>query len=303
MLGESRYWRNFKKSREILKDKRIVEYSFDEFIHLAEQSGPAKKIEKLAYIFMDYTEDYIQGAAFLGMLTEQEFNNPDTITEERVMQINSAISTLHGEGYTAIDASLLSMYSYGRALLQFKKWFVTLFKDRFSAEDIDRFGDVNIGSYRASADFVTDLFRRYFAGDITKQEIMELYNKSSDQRKAAIRAHARGLGIGLSVLSLIAIMEDDDDPDVGTLKTLKKFSNDIFVTTDIRRFVDYTIVPASIGTAKNASKAVMQAASGEKTQRRSEYADRGESKALKTFMTEVSPLSEFKKQIARLGEE
>ena len=303
VLGESRYWRNFKKSREILKDKRIVEYSFDEFIHLAEQSGPAKKIEKLAYIFMDYTEDYIQGAAFLGMLTEQEFNNPDTITEERVMQINSAISTLHGEGYTAIDASLLSMYSYGRALLQFKKWFVTLFKDRFSAEDIDRFGDVNIGSYRASADFVTDLFRRYFAGDITKQEIMELYNKSSDQRKAAIRAHARGLGIGLSVLSLIAIMEDDDDPDVGTLKTLKKFSNDIFVTTDIRRFVDYTIVPASIGTAKNASKAVMQAASGEKTQRRSEYADRGESKALKTFMTEVSPLSEFKKQIARLGEE
>ena len=132
---------------------------------------------------------------------------------------------------------------------------------------------------------------------------MELYNKSSDQRKAAIRAHARGLGIGLSVLSLIAIMEDDDDPDVGTLKTLKKFSNDIFVTTDIRRFVDYTIVPASIGTAKNASKVVMQAASGEKTQRRSEYADRGESKALKTFMTEVSPLSEFKKQIARLGED
>ena len=303
ILGESRYWRNLKKSREILKDKRIVEYSFDEFIHLAEQSGPAKKIEKLAYIFMDYTEDYIQGAAFLGMLTEQEFNNPDTITEERVMQINSAISTLHGEGYTAIDASLLSMYSYGRALLQFKKWFVTLFKDRFSAEDIDRFGDVNIGSYRASADFVTDLFRRYFAGDITKKEIMELYNKTSDQRKAAIRAHARGLGIGLSVLSLIAILEDDDDPDVGTLKTLKKFSNDIFVTTDIRRFVDYTIVPASIGTAKNASKAVMQAASGEKTQRRSEYADRGESKALKTFMNEVSPLSEFKKQIARLGED
>jgi lipopolysaccharide biosynthesis regulator YciM len=147
------------------------------------------------------------------------------------------------------------------------------------------------------------LFRRYFAGGITKQEIMKIYDNASDTRKAAIRAHARGVGLGLTVLSLIAILEDDDDPDTATIKTLKKFSNDIFVTTDIRRFVDYTIVPASIGTAKNASKAVMQAVSGEKTQRRSEYADRGESKALKTFMTEVSPLSEFKKQIARLGEE
>ena len=303
ILGESRYWRNLKKSREILKDKRIVEYSFDEFIHLAEQSGPAKRIEKLAYIFMDYTEDYIQGAAFLGMLTEQEFNNPDTITEERVMQINNAISTLHGEGYTAIDASLLSMYSYGRALLQFKKWFITLFRDRFAAEDIDRFGDVNIGSYRASSEFVTDMFRKYFAGGITKQEIMEIYNKSSDERKAAIRAHARGMGLGITILSLIAMLEDDDDPDTGTIRTLKKFSNDIFVTTDGRRFINYTIIPASYGTAKNATKMVGQAVSGEKTQRDSEYSERGESKALKTFKTEVAPLAEFRKKIARLSEE
>ena len=67
------------------------------------------------------------------------------------MNINHKISTLHGEGYTALDANLLSMYSYGRALLQFKKWFITLFQDRFKAEDIDRFGNVNIGSYRGQA--------------------------------------------------------------------------------------------------------------------------------------------------------
>jgi len=303
ILGESRYWRNLKRSREILKDLRVVDYSFDEFIHLAEQSGPAKQLEKFSYLFMDYTEGYIQGAAFLGMLTEQEFNNPETISEERIMQINHKISTLHGEGYTSLDASLLSMYSYGRALLQFKKWFITLFKDRFAAEDIDRFGDVNIGSYRASSEFVTDLFRRYFAGGITKQEIMKIYDNASDTRKAAIRAHARGVGLGLTVLSLIAILEDDDDPDTATIKTLKKFSNDIFVTTDARRFLNYTIVPASYGTAKNTMKAISQATSGEKTQRKSEYADRGQSKALKTFMTEVLPGAEVRKQIARLGEE
>jgi len=166
-----------------------------------------------------------------------------------------------------------------------------------------RFGDVNIGSYRASSEFVTDLFRRYFAGGITKQEIMKIYDNASDTRKAAIRAHARGVGLGLTVLSLIAILEDDDDPDTATIKTLKKFSNDIFVTTDARRFLNYTIVPASYGTAKNTMKAISQATSGEKTQRKSEYADRGQSKALKTFMTEVLPGAEVRKQIARLGEE
>ncbi len=65
-----------------------------------------------------------------------------------------------------------------------------------------------------------------------------------------MRAHAAGIGIGVTLLSFIAIMEDDDDPDRGTIKTLKKFSNDVFVTTDIRRFVNYTIVPASLGTVK-----------------------------------------------------
>ena len=303
ILGESRYWRDFSKSQEILQDKRLIELSFDEFVHLNEQKGLAGKVEKWAYLFMDKTENYIQGASFLGMLTEQEFNNPDTITEERVMQINNKISTLHGEGYTALDASLLSMYSYGRALLQFKKWFVTLFKDRFRAEDIDRFGNVNIGSYRASSEFVVDLFRRYFAGGITKQEIIDIYNKSSDQRKSEMRAHATGIGLGVTVLSLIAIMEDDDEPDNGTIRTLKKFSNDIFVTTDTRRFVNYTIVPAAYGTAKNVTRMVGEAVSGEETQRKSELADRGSSKALKTLNYEILPYAEVRKKFLRLQED
>ena len=295
--GESRYWKDFTKSQKILSDNRIVEYSFDEFIHLSEKKGAFGKIEKWAYIFMDKTEGYIQGAAFLGMLTDKEFNNPETITEERVMYINHKISTLHGEGYTALDASLLSMYSYGRALLQFKKWFITLIRDRFKAEDIDRFGEVNIGSYRASSEFITDLFRNYFAGNLTKKDIIDIYNKSSEERKKGMRAHVAGLGIGVTLLSLIAMMEDDDEPDTKTIRTLKKFSNDVFVTTDLRRFVNYTIVPASTGTLQNAVKAIGQATSGEKVKRTSPYAEKGSSLAKKTLLTEVAPYAETRKQI------
>ena len=295
MKGEKRYWIDREKSWKILKDNRIVEYSFDEFVHLSNQKTFGT-IERYAYYFMDKSEGYIQGSAFLGMLTDEEYNTGN-ISEQRVMQINHKISTLHGEGYTALDANLLSMYSYGRALMQFKKWFITLFQDRLKAEDIDRFGNVNIGSYRASSEFVTDLFRRYFAGDITKKEIIDMFNNSSEARKAEMRAHLVGLGIGISLLSLIAIMEDDDDPDNLVIKDLKKLSHDIFVTTDVRRFVNYTIVPASYGTSKNAVKAISEAVSGDKTKRKSEYADRGESKAFKTLMTEVAPFAETRKQL------
>ena len=303
ILGESRYWRNLKNSQKILRDKRVVEFSFDEFVHLNKQKGLAGKIEQWAYGFMDLSENYIQGASFLGMLTEEEFNNPDSITEERVMSINNKISTLHGEGYTALDASLLSMYSYGRALLQFKKWFVTLFQDRFKAEDIDRFGEVQIGSYRASYEFASNIFKRYFAGEITKKEIIDIFNNSSEQRKKEMRAYASGLGLGVTVLSLIAILEDEDEPDTATIKTLKKFSSDIFVMIDGRRFVNYTIVPASYGTAKNVTRMVGEAVSGDKTQRKSALADKNTSRALKTLQFEVLPYAETRKQFLRLRED
>ena len=297
--GEARYWKNLFSSRDILKKYRIIEYSFDEFMHLSERKGTWGKIERWSYMFMDGTESYIQGAAFLGELTDEEFRTGE-ISEERVMHINHKISTLHGEGYTALDASLLSMYSYGRALLQFKKWFITLIGDRFKAEDIDRFGDVNIGSYRASSEFITDLFRKYFAGGITKKEIIDIYNNSSEKRKREMRNHVAGIGIGVTLLSLIAIMEDDDEPDTKTLRTLKKLSHDVFITTDLRRFVNYTAVPSSFSTFKNANKMIYEAVRDDKVKRTGPYGKAGSSQAIKTMRYEVSPFAEARKDLANL---
>ena len=83
---------------------------------------------------------------------------------------------------------------------------------------------------------------------------------------------------------------------------LKKLSHDIFVTTDARRFVNYTIMPASYGTSKNAVKAIGEAVSGEKTERKSEYAKKGESQAFKTLMNEVAPFAETRKQLINFTE-
>lgn len=292
--GEVRFWKDWSKSREILKKHRIIDYSFDDFVHLSEKKGAWGKIEKWSFMFMDQSEHYIQGSAFLGMLTKEEFQSGE-ISQKRVMYINHKISTIHGEGYTSFDASMLSMYSYGRALLQFKKWFITLMQDRFSAEEIDRFGKVNVGSYRAAGQFANTTMRDFFSGKISMKQVIDVYNKSSAHRQEEILSYLRGVGIGLSLIAIIAMMEDDDEQDTKALRTLKKLSHDVFVTTDINRFINYTAVPASTSTLKNATRGIQEAIRDDRVKRSGPYAEAGSSKALKTFNIEVSPYSEFRK--------
>ena len=237
--------------------------------------------------------------AYSNMNADAEYRTGN-ISEQRVMYINHKISTLHGEGYSALDASMLAMYSYGRALLQFKKWFVTLIQDRFKAEDIDRFGEVNIGSYRAASEFTVNTFRKYFAGEITMKDIVKIFEESSNIRKKEMVNYINGIGIGITLLSLIAIMEDDDEPDTETLRTLKKFSHDVFVTTDLNRFVNYTMVPSSYSTMKNSTRMIGEAVRGDKVQRTGPYGESGTSQAMKTAKYDVSPFAEFRKDISNL---
>jgi hypothetical protein len=96
------------------------------------------------------------------------------------------------------------------------------------------------------------------------------------------------------------MMEDDDEPDTETLRTLKKLSHDVFITTDLRRFVNYTAVPASYGTMKNANKMIYEAVRGDKVKRTGPYGKAGSSQAIKTMRYEVSPFAEAKKDLANL---
>ena len=108
------------------------------------------------------------------------------------------------------------------------------------------------------------------------------------------------MGIGVTLLSLIAMMEDDDEPDTEALRILKKFSHDVFVTTDLRRFVNYTMVPASSSTLGNATNAIYQVINREKIKRTGPYGKAGGSKGLKTFKYEVAPYAELHKDIANI---
>jgi hypothetical protein len=300
VAGEKRFWTDFYKSRDLLKKYRIIEYSFDEFVHVNEKKGPLRKLVNLSFIFMDQSEHYIQGAAFLGMLTDKEFNTGE-ISDKRVRYINHKIATLHGEGYTALDASLLSMYSYGRALLQFKKWFITLLGDRYSAEDINRFGEVNIGSYRAGSSFAMNMFRKFFRGEMTMEQIVKEYKSLSKNRKQEIENTVRGLGLTFLLMSLIAVLDDnDDEASKATRKYLRRLQNDVYSTVDVNRFLKYRIEPSSWSTIQNTVQMLGEAARGEEIERTGVYGERGASKALKTFKYEIAPIAGVRKDIANI---
>ena len=124
--------------------------------------------------------------------------------------------------------------------------------DRFGPEEINRFGEVNIGSYRAAGSFASDLTRKYFRGEITMEQFYEEYTKLSPARQQAILEYLRGIGITTVIIALIAILEDDEDErDSAVLRNLKRLENDIFVTTDEKRFINYTIIPSSLNTAND----------------------------------------------------
>tara|TARA_Y100001972_G_C7656379_1_gene330556 strand:- start:1727 stop:3019 length:1293 start_codon:yes stop_codon:yes gene_type:complete len=271
ILGEKRFWTSYTKDgwkgMDIIKKYRIVELSFSDVVGSRDAFS---QIESWAFLPMELSERWIQGAAFLGELTQEEYDSGE-VSEERVMQINSRIATMHGEGYTQLDQRLLSMYSLGVAAQQFKRWFITLAYNRLKQEDINRFGEKTVGSYRATYNFVNNMF----TGNKPLTEIRSEFEKLEDYQKDAINATLRGMGLTAMIL-LLASLTDDDDA-IGD--SLQKLSNDAMIFTDTKRFVNYTIPPASISTGRNALQFSKELVTFERYQRDSKFGDRGDLKA------------------------
>tara|TARA_R110002020_G_scaffold279157_1_gene494944 strand:- start:1163 stop:1903 length:741 start_codon:yes stop_codon:yes gene_type:complete len=231
------------------------------------------------------------------MLTEQEYKSGE-ISQERVRQINHKISTLHGEGYTALDSRMLGTYALGRAALQFKKWYITLVGDRFQQRDIDRFGEVQVGSYTTAGKYVQGLWGQMINGEISMKSFKEQYDKLSEDQQKEMGAYIRGIGLAGIVSLLILTLEDDGEDDV-VLRNLKKLSKDINVMTDYNRLKNYTIIPASFGTAENIGNTVNYAISGETQSKDSYLAEEGTPLWEKELQFEIAPFGQTNKEIRK----
>ena len=284
--GEKRFFTNWEKTQQILKDYRIIEHSFDDLVHKNHKKGFIGVIEKWSFWFMESSEYYIQGAAFLGALTEEEYST-GVVSDIRMREINNSIATIQGEGYSPVDQRMLSMYALGRGILQFKKWFVTLVGDRFQPYDIDRFGKVQAGSLTASGAYTKGIVNKLLSGKMTMKDFVTTYNDLKEEQQAEVMNMLRGTGLAIMILGLILALESEGE-DEEVIRTLRKSLNDLTVMTDYDRFVNYTMKPAFIGTIQNILNTAEDMSSQSTYQRKSKYADKGDKK-WKTSVLDTLP--------------
>tara|TARA_R110000782_G_scaffold207155_2_gene295661 strand:- start:159 stop:572 length:414 start_codon:yes stop_codon:yes gene_type:complete len=135
-----------------------------------------------------------------------------------------------------------------------------------------------------------------FEGKRPLSEFMEEFNALPEFKQRAIKVYLNGVGMTATLLLLGTALDDDEDEFLS--KRIDKLSGDALIFTDTKRFVNYTIPPASLSTAKNTMQFVKEVATRERYKRDSKFGDAGDLKARGTarkilpFQTLTQPLLE-----------
>lgn len=162
--GEKRFWlgkdgkfnisdplKGWRDANEILKTAGFMDINVFDDVSVEEKSGIEKTLMSLALLPMSLTERWIQGVHFLGKLSDDQWDSlrsGEKLGVEEMNQIEDEVKLAHGKGYQATDQRMIQMYSWGKMMMQFSRWIPTNFYDKFAQEDINRYGEYYIGSYR-----------------------------------------------------------------------------------------------------------------------------------------------------------
>ena len=188
-------------------------------------------------------------------------------TEQELVKKYDQIKREQGRGFSPVDQRLMGMYSWGRAMLQFSRWLPTLINERLGKKVINRFGEMEVGSYTAAAEYGRDLLmgRKSFSD----------YNNLPEYRKEAIRKWYRGstMVVAIGLLSMLAGGSGDGE-DKGTFNRLY---DDTMILTDYDR-LKWTMTPAIGFTISNYSDGVQNILSQERAKRPGKYLNTGEKK-------------------------
>ena len=310
--GEKLFWGEMYKSKGDLRNNKVFGIS-DYFGLLSEPTqmmtegmwgGP---IGNILFWFMTQSESYIQRAAFASQLTDAQLNSFkmeggnlivtnqevfDTI-KAKAAEMKDNVYSVQGRGYTGTDQRLIQNYFMINGLLQFKRWFPTFVMDRLGNEKIDRFGNRQIGSLRASGLFLSEMWKD---GNFDVRTWRGEFNQLPEYEQKAITRAIRGGKASLLVLCLLTMGgafdgEDDDSAVVGKLKGLM---SDLFLLGNVNK-LQYMAAPPMAQTAKNISSGFYNLFSNAKYQRETKYFEKGESKAKGSF---VKLLPTFLRELA-----
>lgn len=206
--GESRFWGlnrsgNFgtKKALGVLDTLDFMDINLYDTVNMEKSSGLDTMITDIALMPMTWSEKWIQGVHFLGLLSDEQWNKfdengkykmgVDPIPVGELTEMENKVKGTHGRGYTPTDQRMIQQYSWGKSMMQFARFIPTMFEDRFSKKDINIYGKEHIGSLR----LVWDVLSRVVSGEIPPKDIKKYRAQMSPEMRQRFDSGLRGLGM------------------------------------------------------------------------------------------------------------
>jgi len=309
LKGEGRYWGLSDKkvyddtirvkARKMIEEFGILTYRAEE---IAEGTG-GSSLSSLIFAPMVLAENWIQQAAFLGNLTEEQWNayevSPEgdlvlkdgakPISQSDLAKLERDVVNVQGRGYSETDARMIQLYALSNMTMQFKRWFPTFIRDRFGKEDIDDLGTMRMGSFPAAADFLAKMKEEGKMWNIVafKKELEAYGEEHGEHKKEAVMRLWRGThGIVIVAMLLgMAGMASDDEEEDPAAKFMEKLLGDMLLVVNIPKLTYMTNIPA-VNTFKNLGQAVYKVGVGSEYKRKSKYGDKGD----KNFVSNLAQL-------------
>lgn len=212
--GEGRFWlgksgkfsitdplRGIRESNEILKNAGFMDINIYDEVSISKKTGLEQTMMGLSLFPMSYSEKWIQGSHFLGLLTDEEWDilkNGGKLSEERMIQLEDEVNRSHGKGYQPTNQRMIQMYSWGNMMMQFSKFIPTSIYDKFAPEDIDRFGNYTMGAYRN----VGKVIQKAVDGRWTPKQFFEYRRGLSEEERKRLDTGLMGMGFGSLLIGL-----------------------------------------------------------------------------------------------------
>tara|TARA_R110001599_G_scaffold341774_1_gene563042 strand:- start:42 stop:944 length:903 start_codon:yes stop_codon:yes gene_type:complete len=273
----------------MIEEFGILTYRAEE---IAEGVG-GSSLSSLIFAPMIAAEQWIQHAAFLGALTDEQWNayelnkngdlvlkkGANPITQEELAILERDVVNVQGRGYSETDSRMIQLYSLSNMTMQFKRWFPTFLRDRFGKEDIDDLGTLRMGSIPAVADFMAKMKEEGKQYDIRKWN-EELKKLPKHKRDAVLRwwRGTQGVVIVAMLMGMAGMaMDDDEKKDNPAYEMMEKLLGDMLLIVNAPKLVYMGNIPA-LNTFKNLNLAVYHAAVGSEYSRKSKYGEKGDKK-------------------------
>jgi hypothetical protein len=217
--GEKRFWlgkdgkfditdpfKGVKESIAIMKKAGYMDINVFDDVKIEDKSSMEKMFTSLALFPMTWSEKWIQGVHFLGMLNEEQWEDAridKTIDKAKLTEMENEIKLSHGKGYSATDQRMIQMYSWGRMMMQFSRYIPTMIYRNFGKDDIDIYGKETIGTYTS----LIQTIQKGMNGEWSPKTFMKYRKDLPDYKRRQLDKALSGFGL---ISGLIAVNQFAD---------------------------------------------------------------------------------------------